>query len=76
MFASDLVPVYDDKGNLMGYSLAGQSDKLIAQSTGIRKNQLSDDVQTSLDHAESAYTAVEVLAQKVDAANAILEEIA
>ena len=52
MFASELVPVYDDKNNFMGYSISGQSDKLIAPSNGIRKNWLSDDVQTTLDPAE------------------------
>ena len=61
MFASELVPAYDGEGNFMGYSISGQSDKLIAPSNGIRKNWLSNDVQTTLDHADSAYTAVEVL---------------
>ena len=61
MFASELVPVYDAENNFMGYSISGQSDKLIASSNGIRKNWLSNDVQTTLDHADSAYTAVEVL---------------
>lgn len=61
MFASELVPAYDGEGNFMGYSISGQSDKLIAPSNGIRKNWLSNDVQTTLDHADSAYTAVEIL---------------
>ena len=61
MFASELVPVYDDGNNFMGYSISGQSDKLIAPSNGIRKNWLSDDVQTSLDKADAADTAVDIL---------------
>lgn len=54
------------ESNFKGYSLAGQSDKLIAPSTGIRKNWLSDDVQTSLERADAAHTAIESLAGSVD----------
>lgn len=54
------------ESNFKGYSLAGQSDKLIAPSTGIRKNWLSDDVQTSLERADAEHTAIESLVVSVD----------
>lgn len=54
------------ESNFKGYSLAGQSDKLIAPSTGIRRNWLSDDVQTSLERADAEHTAIESLASSVD----------